>query len=62
MSKIFEAFLVTEKKLTPAKFIEMQSRSPSELVGARFVAPKLGRKGDFGHFIIKTKPHYEVLS
>lgn len=56
MSAAFDKFLATEKKLTPAEFIEMWLSSPSELVGARFVLPRLGRKGDFGHFVIKNRP------
>lgn len=56
MGKFFEAFLSTEKKLTPEELIKMRLRSPAELVGARFVLPRPGRNGDFGHFVIKNRP------
>lgn len=61
MSRVYDAVFVRTERLSPSKFLRVASQENVKSV--RFIPPKIGKKGDFGSFLVEyTKGFYEVAN
>lgn len=60
MSHIYDATFVESERVSAARFLKMADEQ-ADIKAVRFVPPKLGRRGDFGSFVVEyVKPFYTV--
>lgn len=43
------------KRLSASKFLKLATHQPEKIKSVRFVLPKIGKKGDFGYFVVEGK-------
>lgn len=45
-----------KKRISARQFLKLATTNPEAVKDARFVLPRIGKKRDFGHFVIEKYP------
>lgn len=61
MSHIYDATLVESERVSASRYLKLVQGRPEGIKSVRFVPPRIGKRGDFGSFIVEyTKAPYAV--
>jgi hypothetical protein len=61
MSRIYDTQLVEWERVSASKYLKLVREEQTNIKSVRFVPPKVGKRRDFGSFVVEyARPFYTV--